>query len=127
VLDESSSTWFLGDLAFGGHLPVLDGSLKGWLAVLARLREQPAPVLAVPGHGGPAADLAALLAPQQAYLDSLQQQVRSALRARKSLAQTLATLPAPNAATQGGGGWLLVEHFHQRNLTAAYAELEWED
>ena len=122
VLDERTRTLFLGDLAFSGHLPVLDGSLKGWLAVLARLRELPAPSLSVPGHGAPLQDLASLLAPQQAYLESVQQQVRSALRERRSLAQTIET-----TATGAGAGWLLVEHFHKRNLTAAYAELEWED
>lgn len=127
VFDEATRTLFLGDLAFSGHLPVLDGSLKGWLAVLAVLREQPAPALAVPGHGAPSRDLAALLAPQQAYLEALLQQVRRALRERKSLAQTIETAPAPDAAAPGGAAWLLVEHFHQRNLTAAYAELEWED
>lgn len=124
VLDESTRTLFLGDLAFSGHLPVIDGSLKGWLAVLARLRAQAAPALAVPGHGAPAKELAALLAPQQAYLEGLLQEVRSALRERKSLAQTVAASAAPREA---GTGWLLVEHFHLRNLTSAYAELEWED
>lgn len=124
VLDEGTRTLFLGDLAFSGHLPVIDGSLKGWLAVLASLRAQPAPALAVPGHGAPARELAALLAPQQAYLEGLLQEVRSALRERKSLAQTVETAAAPRGT---GAGWLLVQHFHRRNLTSAYAELEWED
>lgn len=125
VLDEATRTLFLGDLAFSGHLPVIDGSLKGWLAVLARLPAEAGPglALAVPGHGAPSKSLAALLAPQQAYLEGLLQQVRSALRERKSLAQTVENTPAPAA----GAGWLLVEHFHRRNLTSAYAELEWED
>ena len=30
-------------------------------------------------------------------------------------------------AGTGTDGWLLTEDFHRRNLTAAYAELEWED
>jgi quinoprotein relay system zinc metallohydrolase 2 len=135
VLDERTRTLFLGDLAFSGHLPVLDGQLKGWLGVLSRLREQPPPALAVPGHGAPSRELGALLAPQQAYLEALQRQVRTALRERRSLAQLLAAASAPTAAQLGGSGrndgtgagWLLVEHFHRRNLSAAYAELEWED
>ena len=121
VLDQQTRSLFLGDLVFAGHMPVLDGKLKGWLAVLAELQRMDV-VLAIPGHGAPARDWPGLLAPQQAYLETLQRDVRKALRERRSLAQTLQDAPVP-----GGGPWLLAEHFHRRNLTAAYAELEWED
>lgn len=124
VLDEQTRTIFLGDLVFSGHLPVVDGQLKGWLAVLAELRQADV-ALAVPGHGAPQASLAALMGPQQAYLEALLRDVRAALRERRSLAQTVESAAAPQAA--GAANWLLVEHFHRRNLTAAYAELEWED
>jgi len=121
VLDQQTRSLFLGDLVFVGHMPVLDGKLKGWLAVLAELQRMDV-ALAIPGHGAPGRDWQAMLAPQQAYLESLQRDVRKALRERRSLAQTVQDAPVP-----GGGPWLLAEHFHRRNLTAAYAELEWED
>lgn len=121
VLDLQTRSLFTGDLVFVGHMPVLDGKLKGWLAALAALRQMDV-ALAIPGHGAPSVQWAAMLAPQQDYLENLQRQVRNALRERRSLAQTV-----QDAALPAAGSWLLAEHFHRRNITAAYAELEWED
>ena len=42
VLDEATGTLFAGDLVFLRHVPVLDGSIKGWLAVLDELARIPA-------------------------------------------------------------------------------------
>ncbi|MEY4729669.1 MAG: hypothetical protein RL020_827, partial [Pseudomonadota bacterium] len=38
VMDETSGTLWLSDLLFIGHTPVVDGKLKGWLAVMDELR-----------------------------------------------------------------------------------------
>ena len=37
VLDEQTGTLFAGDLVFLPHVPVLDGSLRGWLNVIDEL------------------------------------------------------------------------------------------
>lgn len=120
VLDLTSRTLFLGDLWFVSHLPVLDGSLRGWLRVLDDLARTDAATV-VPGHGPPTQAWPAALAAQRRYLGQVLADTRSAIKSRRTLAQAVEEL------TIDLSGWQLGELFHRRNLTAAYAELEWED
>lgn len=121
VLDETSGTLFLGDLLFVDHTPVVDGRLKGWLAVLAQLRGWQGITAVVPGHGAPSRAWPAALDAEQDYLTRLQSDVRAALKAGLTLPQAVARI-APDRSD-----WQLLDVFHARNVTAAYAELEWED
>jgi quinoprotein relay system zinc metallohydrolase 2 len=120
VWDRQTRTLFLGDLLFVDHIPVLDGRLVGWLAVMSELKSLDV-ALAVPGHGATSTDWPAVMAPQQAYLEALLSDTRAALRNRLTLRQAVEQ-SAPSAPER----WLLAELFHRRNVTAAYAELEWE-
>ncbi|MDO9599112.1 MAG: quinoprotein relay system zinc metallohydrolase 2 [Azoarcus sp.] len=121
VFDEATATLWLGDLLFEERIPVVDGSLRGWLAVLGELRTLPARHV-VPGHGALDLRWPDALVPMERYLNGLVVEVRTALRARKSLAETVdAADPAQLT------GWKLAEEYHRRNVTAAYVELEWED
>jgi hypothetical protein len=99
---------------------VLDGRLVGWLAVMSELKHLDVS-LAVPGHGATSTDWPAVMAPQQAYLEALLSDTRGALRNRLTLRQAVEQSALPAADR-----WLLAELFHRRNVTAAYAELEWE-
>jgi quinoprotein relay system zinc metallohydrolase 2 len=119
VFDTASRTLWLGDLGFVGHVPVLDGNLRGFLAALEELRAVRAD-RAIPGHGRAPAWPDAI-APEQRYLSNLLVDVRAAIKAKRTLSETLATVD------EGRGQWLLFDQFHRRNVTAAYAELEWED
>jgi quinoprotein relay system zinc metallohydrolase 2 len=121
VFDPATRTLFLGDLLFVEHLPVVDGSLRGWLKVLAELRSRDV-ALVVPGHGAPSARWPAVLDGEERYLQSLLSETRAALRQRLNIQQAVEQVG--RGATQG---WQLTETFHRRNVTAAYAELEWED
>lgn len=121
VYDESTATLWTGDLLFDGHLPVIDGSIRGWLRVSEDLARMPARHV-VPGHGRVDVAGGDALSRQLAYLEQVARTVRGALNRGRSLHQLL--------TDEGPGGhqaWALAERFHPRNLTAAYTELEWED
>ncbi|MBA3599120.1 MAG: quinoprotein relay system zinc metallohydrolase 2 [Methylibium sp.] len=119
VFDERSATLWLGDLLFTDHTPVLDGQLKGWLAALKELRGWRVATV-VPGHGAPGSDWPAALDPQQRYLQRLQADTRAAIKSGLTLREAVERI-APNRSQ-----WALLDVFHKRNVTAAYAELEWE-
>lgn len=118
VFDETTRTLWLGDLAFAGHVPVVDGNLRGFLAAIAKLRAMPA-ALAIPGHGR-ASGWPDVLDAEEAYLLRLQTDVRAAIKSGHTLAQAVATVGGDRTR------WLLYDDFHKRNVSAAYAELEWE-
>ncbi|MBV9971551.1 MAG: quinoprotein relay system zinc metallohydrolase 2, partial [Xanthobacteraceae bacterium] len=74
VFDESTKTLFAGDLVFLTHIPVVDGSLLGWLRGMDDLSGQPA-TRAVPGHGA-VSEWPAALTDEHRYLDTLAGDVR---------------------------------------------------
>ncbi len=119
VFDETSGTLWLGDLLFVGHLPVVDGSLRGFMKVIDELKGVPAQRV-IPGHGRADAWPAALLR-EERYLKILFQDVRAALAAKTPIAEAVETVGCDDA-----DHWLLVDQFHKRNVSAAYAELEWD-
>ena len=120
VRDEKTGTLFLGDLLFAGHIPALDGSLKGWIAVSKALRTEIATAV-VPGHGPAVMPWPQALDGQTRYLEGLAEGVRTVVRMNGTLSDAVATIDVTDARD-----WLLAEHFHKRNVSAAFAELEWE-
>ncbi len=120
VFDESTGTLFLGDLLFAQHLPVIDGSLNGWLAVLETLMKVPAQ-RAVPGHGPVSLPWPQGAQAELGYLRSLRTDLREAIRAGWPLAKAMNGIPVHDDEQ-----WQLVEAFHKRNISAGFAEIEWE-
>ena len=121
VVDSRSGTAFLGDLVFLGHIPVIDGSINGWIAELERLADV-ALVNVVPGHGPPLAAWPGAARPTLEYLTELRKLVRAWIADGGDLASAQDTIEAPLWAQ-----WTLVESYHERNVGAAFTELEWED
>jgi len=119
VFDESSRTLFAGDLVFITHLPVLDGSIRGWLAVLDELARIPAQRV-VPGHG-PVAAWPAAIEDERRYLQRLAGDVRTSIKRGEPIAAA-----ARQAGESERGAWDLFDESNARNATAAYSELEWE-
>lgn len=120
VLDRRTGTWFLGDILFAGHVPALDGSLKGWLADIAEARTRPA-ARVVPGHGPAVMAWPDAAVPMQRYLERLRDDVRAMIRDGRTIQDA-----AREAARSEAGNWALFDDFNARNATAAFHELEWE-
>jgi quinoprotein relay system zinc metallohydrolase 2 len=120
VLDETTGTLFAGDLVFLRHIPVLDGSLRGWLAALDDLARLPAKQV-VPGHGPAAAAWPDALNNERAYLQRLAADCREMIKQGVPIA-----VAVQRAAASEKSHWELFDDYNARNATAAYSELEWE-
>ena len=91
VLDEATGVLFAGDLVFLQHVPVVDGSLTGWLSVMPRLAQVPAKIV-VPGHGGLVAPWPQALEDERRYLTVLAQDTRRLIAAGTPLARAVAEI-----------------------------------
>lgn len=120
VLDETSGTLFAGDLVFLRHIPVLDGSILGWLKSIDELAQIPAQRV-IPGHGPAPAPWPGALNDEKAYLERLESDCRGLIRRGVPLAAA-----AQIAGSSEKSRWELFEDYNARNATAAYSELEWE-
>jgi quinoprotein relay system zinc metallohydrolase 2 len=119
VLDEQTGTLFAGDLVFLTHIPVLDGSIRGWLAIIGQLGAIPARRV-IPGHGV-VSEWPAALADERRYLDKLAADVRGLIAGGKPI-----TVAADSAAASEQSRWELFDEYNARNATAAFSEIEWE-
>lgn len=120
VTDQQTGTVFMGDLLFVEHIPTIDGSIKGWMALLERFSAAP-PMRVVPGHGPHALTWAAAADPLKTYLSVVAEDVRKLIRTGKTLSEATET-----AGQSEKRAWLLFDEYHKRNVSAAFAELEWE-
>ncbi len=120
VLDRQTSTLLLSDLLFVHRVPSLDGSLKGWLAELARLKSAGAR-RAVPGHGPTSVIWPAASGDLERYLDTLQRETRRAIAQGVDIGQAAKTV-----ALSERSRWVLFDDYNGHNVTRAYKELEWD-
>jgi quinoprotein relay system zinc metallohydrolase 2 len=119
VIDETTKTLFAGDLVFLDHIPVMDGSVRGWLRIMDQLGGQPAQRV-VPGHG-PVSAWPAALDGERHYLETLAADVRALVKRGASI-----TVAAETAAASERPQWQLFDDYNARNATAAFSEIEWE-
>jgi quinoprotein relay system zinc metallohydrolase 2 len=120
VQDERAGILFAGDLAFVQHVPVVDGSLRGFLAATDALSHMPAAKV-IPGHGAVIDPWPAGLEPQRRYLERLRDDIRGLIARGASI-----DIAAQTAGQSEKSSWELFEDYNARNATAAFAELEWE-
>ena len=120
ITDSKTDTAFFGDLLFSGHIPTLDGSLRGWLSLIEQLEGRKV-ARVVPGHGPHAMQLPGAIIPEKQYWSVVASDVRKFIKDGKDL------MEATKAAGQSERpNWQMFDQYHVRNVTAAFAELEWE-
>ena len=119
IFDETSKTLFAGDLLFLTHVPVVDGSLGGWMQIMGNLSALPAERV-IPGHGS-VSDWPAALADERRYLDTLATDVRISVKRGTPISAA-----AETAAASERKNWRLFDDYNARNATAAYSQIEWE-
>ena len=120
IFDQKTRTLWLADLLFVDRIPVIDGSLVGWLKQLDELTAIPAD-RAVPGHGPVSVPWPAAAEPERRYLEAVAHDTRAAIRFGIGIANAYRQV-----ANSERGNWLLFDDYHPRNVTASYKELEWE-
>jgi quinoprotein relay system zinc metallohydrolase 2 len=120
VLDEQTGTLYAGDLVFMQHVPVVDGSTKGWLTLLPRLAGLPA-VRVVPGHGQLVAPWPAALDDERRYLATIAGDTRRLIGTGVPLDRAV-----PQIGLTERTRWSLFDAYNPRNATATFSELEWE-
>jgi quinoprotein relay system zinc metallohydrolase 2 len=120
VFDAATGTLWLADLLFMERVPVIDGSLLGWLDVLATVQAWRAERV-VPGHGPVSARWPAAAHDQIRYLERLRDDIRALIARGGTIEAAVAGVGAGERAS-----WRLFDLYHARNVTAAFTELEWE-
>lgn len=121
VYDQKTGTFWLSDLLFIGHIPVIDGSIKGWIRELERLKKLKYKTV-IPGHGPVVTDWPKSMQPELNYLKTLLTEIREKIRQGKYLEDAINTVGLSEK-----NNWLLFDQFHKKNISSSFSELEWED
>ncbi|MEE9552547.1 MAG: quinoprotein relay system zinc metallohydrolase 2 [Gammaproteobacteria bacterium] len=120
VMDQKTRTLWTGDLLFRERIPALDGSLKGWLTALDKLKPEEVK-LVIPGHGPPSKLWPAAIAAEEKYLKLLLTETRKAIAKGLFIDEVIETVGRDEKMQ-----WLLHDQHHGRNVSKAFVELEWE-
>jgi quinoprotein relay system zinc metallohydrolase 2 len=120
IFDVRTRTLWAGDTLFVRHIPVLDGSIKGWLNAMEQLYHLKAK-RAVPGHGPVSVPWPLASRRQRRYLNTVVEEVRKIIDRGGTIEEAI-----DSVGYEARNRWLLFDEYHRRNVTAAFVELEWE-
>ncbi|HEX6828333.1 MAG TPA: quinoprotein relay system zinc metallohydrolase 2, partial [Burkholderiales bacterium] len=93
VSDSRTGTLWLSDLLFVERIPVVDGSILGWLSLHPRFAAM-GPRQVIPGHGRVDGNFSEALAAQERYLTVVRDGVRSAIKSGRTLSQAVGEVGA---------------------------------
>ena len=99
---------------------VIDGSLKGWLAVLEKLMQQDVACI-IPGHGPPGYSWPEVAQAHLDYLNKLLNETRKAIAKGMFMEEAVDTIGLDEKDK-----WKLFDQHHKANVSKAFVELEWE-
>ncbi len=121
VFDQQTKTLWTGDLLFVDRIPVMDGSINGWISVMDKMLTLDLNHI-IPGHGTPFDDnWQQAIKKQRNYFASMREQIRNIIFDFGTIDQASKTVGLKQKPD-----WLLFDQYHRRNITASFVELEWE-
>ena len=120
ILDQKTKTLWTGDLVFRERIPVIDGSLKGWLEVMQELKARDV-ALIIPGHGSAGKSWDEVISAQETYLNAILDQTRKAIAEGLFMEEAIDTI-----GLEEKDKWLLFDQHHKSNISKSFVELEWE-
>lgn len=121
VFDHQTKTLWTGDLLFVDRIPVMDGSINGWITIMDDMLAMDLKHV-IPGHGLIKNDhWQQAIQQQRDYFVTMRQQIRDIIYDFGTIEQASKTV-----GLEQKSHWLLFEQYHRRNITASFVELEWE-
>ena len=122
VYDKKTQTYWLSDLLFHKHIPVIgkSGSVGGWLDVIKNLKNKSIKNV-IPGHGPLIINWDETANNQIRYLTQLRDDIRENISTDADLTEAMETIGL-NETTK----WKMFSHYHKRNISYIFSELEWE-
>jgi len=121
ILDNTTNTLWTGDLLFMARIPVMDGSINGWIETTEHLQTMDLDFV-VPGHGPASNDKWQQgLVNQLRYFNVLRDEIRVIIEDLGTIDQA-----SKQVGISEQNSWELFDLYHRRNVTASFVQLEWE-
>ena len=120
VFDQQSKTLWTGDLLFIDRIPVIDGSILGWITLTTQFQTMDLSAV-IPGHGPATDNWRQAFLNQLRYLSILRDEIRVIIADLGTIEEASKTV-----GLQEQEQWELFDNYHRRNVTASFVELEWE-